>query len=103
MPGLCGRRHLADKPVQRQVGNHLAESEAIAFELCALIYRRGKIDGRYAIEVEQLPKAMGLKRSDLQGALELATERAWLEHAGLMLALRAAGIYTAKMVLDLPR
>ena len=94
---------LADEPVQRQVGNHVAESEAIAFALCALIFRRGKTDGRYAIQLEELPAAMGLDLSDLQSPLELAADRAWVQHAGLLVALRAAGIYTAKMALDLPR
>ena len=94
---------MADKPVQRQRRDHFAETEAIAFDLCALIFRRGKTDGRYAIEMEELPEAMGLNLSDLQGALELAADRAWVEYVGLLLALRAAGIYTAKMVLDLPR
>jgi hypothetical protein len=46
---------------------------------------------------------MGVNLSDLQSALELAVERAWIERAGLWLVLKASGIYVAKMVLDLPR
>jgi len=75
----------------------------MAFDLCVEIFRRGKTDGRYAIEMDELPKAMGISPPDLQRALQLGVERAWLEHAGLTLALRAAGIYVAKTALDLPR
>jgi hypothetical protein len=73
---------LAGKPVQRRLGDHSAEAEAIAFKLCALIFRRGKTDGRYAIEMEELPEAMGLNLSDLQSALEWAVDRALVEYAG---------------------
>src|SRR5262245_9413864 len=83
-----GRRHLVDEPVQRRVGSALAEPEAIAFDLCVLIFRRGKTDGRYAIAMEELPEAMGVNPVNLQKALELAMERAWLEYAGLLLALK---------------
>jgi hypothetical protein len=92
-----------DEPVPPRVKSPLAETEAVAFDLCALIFRRGKTDGRYAIEAEELPGAMGINPPDLQRALQLAVERAWLEYAGLLLALRAAGIYVAKTALDLPR
>jgi hypothetical protein len=94
---------LADEPAQRRWGKHFSETEAIAFALCALIFRRGKTDGRYAIEMEELSGAMGLELSDLRSALELAADRAWVEDVGLLLALRAAGIYAAKTALDLPR
>jgi len=91
-----------DEPVPR-LGNPLAETEAIAFDLCVFLFRRGKTNGRYAVEAEELPEAMGINPTDLQKALQLGVERAWLEYAGLLLALRAAGIYVAKTVLDLPR
>ena len=83
--------------------HRISDTEALAFRLCALIFRRGKSDGRYAIEMEELPEAMGLSPSDLYTAQELAMERAWLDRAGLRLALKAAGIHVAKMALDLPR
>jgi len=92
-----------NQPVARRPRNPLAETEAIAFDLCVLLFERGKTDGRYAIEAEEVPAAMGIDRTDLQGALQLGLERAWLEYAGMMLALRAAGIYVAKSALDLPR
>ncbi len=81
----------------------LAATEAIAFELCAFILRRGKTKGRYVIETEVLKEAMALEPFQFEGALELAVERAWIAHGGLTLALRAAGIYAVKMTLDLPR
>lgn len=101
--GLCGRRHLGDVIAPRRSGFPVAESEAMAFDLCVEIFRRGKTNGRYAIELDDLPKAMGVRPPDLQRALELAVERAWLKYAGLMLVLRAGGIYVAKTALDLPR
>jgi hypothetical protein len=101
--GLCGRRYLIDETVPRRSGFPVAESESMAFDLCVHIFRRGKTGGRYAIEMDELPEAMGVSPTDLQRALQLAVERAWLEYAGLMLALRAAGIYVAKTALDLPR
>ena len=94
---------MVDEPVARPQGRALAETEAIAFDLCILLFNRGKIDGRYAIEAEELPRATGLKPPDLHRALQLGVERAWLEYAGLGLALRAAGIHVAKTALDLPR
>jgi len=81
----------------------LAGTEAIAFELCALILRRGKTKGRYVVEMEELRESMALEPYEFQSALELAVERAWIEPVGPMIALKAAGIYAAKMVLDLPR
>jgi hypothetical protein len=94
---------LVDAPVPRRRANSLAETEEIAFDLCVFLFNRGKTDGRYAIEAERLSEAMGIDPPDLQRALQLAEERAWLEYAGLLLALRAAGIYVAKTALDLPR
>ena len=95
---------MLDEPVLRRSGFPVAESESIAFELCALIFNRGKTkSGRYAIEVAELPKAMGVSPPDLQRALEVALERSWVSYAGLMLILRAGGIYVAKTALDLPR
>ena len=104
----CGRRHLVDEPVPRRSGFPVAENESMAFDLCVEIFRRGKTDGRYTIEMDELPRAMGISPPDLERALQLAVERAWverewLEYAGLMLALTAAGIYVAKAALDLPR
>jgi hypothetical protein len=94
---------LADEPIRRPGRSALAEPEAIAFDLCVLIFSRGKTDGRYAIDREELPEAMDVSPSDLQKALNLAMERAWLGCAGILLTLRAAGIYVAKVTLDLPR
>jgi hypothetical protein len=99
---------LVDEPVPRRSGFPVAETESTAFDLCIEIFRRGKTDGRYTIEMDELPRAMGVNPPDLQRALHLAVERAWverawLESAGLMLALTAAGIYVAKTALDLPR
>jgi hypothetical protein len=94
---------LLDEPVRRS-GFPVAESESIAFELCALLFSRGKTEsGRYAIEVDELPKAMGVSPPDLQRALQVAVERSWVGYAGPLLTLRAAGIYVAKTALDLPR
>jgi hypothetical protein len=95
---------LTDKPdTQLRLPHRIGDTEALAFKLCALIFCRGKSNGRYAIEMEELPEATGLSLSELYSALELAVERAWLDRAGLLLALKAAGIHIAKMALDLPR
>jgi hypothetical protein len=94
---------LADQLARRHRAKNFSETEAIAFDLCAHIFRRGKTAGRYAISIEELRQATGLHRSDLQHALDLAADRAWIEYVGLLLALRAAGIYAAKTALDLPR
>jgi hypothetical protein len=95
---------LLDEPVLRRSGFPVAESEAIACELCELLFSRGKTEsGRYAIEVDELPKAMGVSPLELQRALQVCVERAWVGYVGLMLTLRAGGIYVAKTALDLPR
>ena len=95
---------MLDEPVTRRSGFPVAESESMAFDLCALLFSRGKTkSGCYAIEVDELPRAMGVSSPDLQRALQVAVERSWVGYAGLMLTLRAAGIYVAKTALDLPR
>ena len=95
---------MTDKPdTQLLLPYRIGDTEALAFKLCALIFCRGKSNGRYAIEMEALPEAMGLSPSELYTAQDLAVERAWLDRAGLFLALKAAGIHIAKIALDLPR
>ena len=98
------RRWLRVKPsIRLRMASRAARTEAVAAELCAGLYRRGKVGGHYAIEMEDLQEATGLNRARLQRALDFAGERSWLGRSGRQLVLKAAGIHVAKKILHLAR
>ena len=80
-----------------------AKYEASAAKLCAAVFLKGKILGRFAMLLDELPVATGLPRAEVQAVINLAIERAWLRLGYNYSELQAAGIYVAKEMLDLPR
>jgi hypothetical protein len=80
-----------------------AKYEASAAKLCAAVFLKGKILGRFAMLLDELPVATGLPRAEVQAVINLAIERAWLRLGYNYIELQAAGIYVAKEMLDLPR
>jgi hypothetical protein len=84
-----------------EMGTHLAETLAAKF--CAIIYRNGRVDGRYEMPVDQLRKQSEHPARVTQAALALAERRDWIRLGGLGLILTATGLYVAKGVLGLPR
>jgi hypothetical protein len=80
-----------------------AKYEAIAAELCAAVFLKGKVLGRFAMLLDELPEATGLSRADVQAVINLAIEREWLSLGNNYIELQASGIYVAKEMLDLSR
>jgi hypothetical protein len=71
-------------------------NEAIAARLCALVFFKGKTEGRFLMEVEELTRASDLPRSLLEAAMAWAAERDWLHIRLDYVELKAAGIHIAK-------
>ena len=80
-----------------------AKYEAIAAELCAEVFLKGKVLGRFAMLLDELPEATGLPRADVQAVIDLAIDRDWLRLGHNYIELQASGIYVAKEMLDLLR
>ena len=80
-----------------------AKYEAIAAKLCAEVFLKGKVLGRFAMLLDELPEATGLPRADVQAVINLAIEREWLRLGNNYIELQAAGIHVAKETLDLSR
>ena len=80
-----------------------AKYEAIAAELCAAVFLKGKVLGRFAMLLDELPEATGLPRADVQAVIDLAIDRDWFRLGHSYIELQASGIYVAKEMLDLLR
>jgi len=75
----------------------------MAAELCALVYRQGKTNGRFEMRLDQLLKESGWTKEALDTALIAAERHDWIRRSRSCVALKATGIYVAKGVLGLPR
>ena len=80
-----------------------AKYEAIAAKLCAEVFLKGKVLGRFAMLLDELPEATGLPRAEVQAVINSVIERDWLRLGHNYIELQAAGIYVAKEMLDLLR
>ena len=80
-----------------------AEYEAIAAKLCATVFLKGKVLGRFAMLLDELPEATGLPRAEVQAVINLAIDRDWFRLGNNYIELQAAGLYVAKEMLDLSR
>jgi len=76
--------------------------EAAAARLCALVFSKGKTEGRFVMEVEELTRASDLPQSLLEPAMAWATERDWLWIRLDYVELKAAGIHVAKASMGYP-
>ena len=80
-----------------------AKYEANAAMLCAAVFLKGKVLGRFAMLLDELPEATGLPRAEVQAVINSVIERDWLRLGHNYIELQAAGIYVAKEMLDLLR
>jgi hypothetical protein len=74
-----------------------------AAKLCAMVFLKGKVLGRFAMLLDDVPKAMGLPLAEIEAGTDWAVEHGWLHRGKNYVELLAAGIYVAKETLDLPR
>jgi len=81
----------------------VAKYEANAAMLCAAVFLKGKVLGRFAMLLDELPETTGLPRAEIQAVINLAIERDWFRLGHNYIELQAAGIYVAKETLDLLR
>ncbi len=87
-----------------EISNNAAVAQdVIAAELCALVYRHGRVDGHFEMSLDHLRRKSSRTLRTIETGLILAERRAWVRWGGSGLALRAAGIHVAKGVLGLPR
>jgi hypothetical protein len=75
--------------------------EVIARELCAVVYRNGRVGRRFEMPIDHLPKEIGLGFSEFEKAIDLAESRGWIRRSRSSVTLKATGIYVAKRVLYL--
>ena len=91
--------------VDETLEEELPEKDAatLAANVCAAVLSAGKHDGRFAMSIDQLRRAMDLSERQAEVATTWATEREWVRRRANQVELRAAGIYVAKATLQLPR
>jgi hypothetical protein len=83
--------------------NAAAARDVTAAELCALVFRHGRVDGHFEMSLDHLRRRSRGTLRALEASLLLAERRDWVRWGAAGLALRAAGIHVAKGVLGLPR
>jgi hypothetical protein len=71
-------------------------------KLCALVYSNGKIRDRYAMTVDDLVAQTGFEPLRFKEALAWGIGRSWISLTADYIQLTAAGIYAAKVYLNLP-
>ena len=87
-----------------QVDEILEKDAAIlAANVCAAVFSKGKHDGRFAMSIDELRRAMDLSERQAEVAIMWAAEREWVRRRTNQVELRAPGIYVAKVTLQLPR
>ena len=79
------------------------QPEHVAANICALIVLRQEAPGRFAMPVDELSVVTNLSPPELEAAISWAVEHDWLSRGATHVELKAAGIYVAKEILDLPR
>jgi hypothetical protein len=60
-------------------------------------------DGQFAMSIDELRHAMDLSERQAEVATMWAAEREWIRRRANQVELKAAGIYVAKVTLQLPR
>ena len=101
-----GRVRVDRADIGRSPGDWATEAakyEAIAGKLCAAIFLKGRVLGRFAMLLDELPETTGLPSAEVQAVINWAIEREWLRLGHNYVELQAAGIYVAKVTLDVPR
>jgi hypothetical protein len=91
------------KPLQIANSKDSQQPERVAANICAVIALRQEAPGRFAMPVDELSKATHLPPAELEAAIAWAVEHDWLSRGSTHVELKAAGIYVAKEILDLPR
>ena len=88
------------KSIDKMLENDAATAAA---GVCATVLRCGKHDGRFVMSIVALRRTLDLSERQTRDATTWAAERAWVRLFAGQVELKAAGIYVAKAVLDLPR
>ena len=91
------------KPLLVAKSKDSRQPEHVAANICALIVLRQEAPGRFAMPVDELSKAAHLPPAELEAVIAWAVEHDWLRRGSTDVELKAAGIYVAKEVLNLPR
>jgi hypothetical protein len=79
------------------------DAATLAANVCATVLSSGKHDGRFAMSIDELRHAMDLSERQAEAATMWAAEREWIRRRANQVELKAAGIYVAKVTLQLPR
>jgi hypothetical protein len=79
------------------------DAATLAANVCAAVLSSGKHDGRFAMSIDELRRAMDLSERQAEVATMWAAEREWVRRRANQVELKAAGIYVAKVTLQLPR
>ena len=73
-----------------------------AVSICVITYSDGKTGGVYAALLNVLPTRLNLPRKTIEKALLAGENCGWLRRRDGRVELTAAGLYMAKMTLNLP-
>jgi hypothetical protein len=79
------------------------DPEVMASQVCALVYGNGKMGGRFLMTLDDLRMKSQLTPADMEAGLSFAERLDWVRQSHSGVVLKAAGIFVAKRVLDLPR
>jgi len=79
------------------------DGATLAANICAAVLSSGKHDGRFAMSIDELRRAMDLSERQAEVATMWAAEREWIRRRANQVEMKATGIYAAKVTLQLPR
>jgi hypothetical protein len=81
--------------------HRIARDMEDASRLCVAAFLRGKTEGRFVMQVDELLEAAKIPRNLFAAAMARAVERDWLHTRLEFVELKAAGIHVAKASLGL--
>jgi len=75
-------------------------ASAVAERLCAIIFEKGKVGGRYAMSFDDLAEVGRFSEPEIMAGLNFGLRRDWFARDGARAVLKATGIHMAKKALD---
>ena len=84
------------------LNGRVVELQDVAESVCAIAYKDGRTGSVYAAALDVLPARLNLPLRTIDKALTLAENSGWLRRRDGRIELTAAGLYIAKLSLNLP-
>jgi hypothetical protein len=90
---------MADVNLAREAKRGTVSAAAVAERLCVVVFKNGKVDGRYAMSFDDLVTVSRFTVPELATGLAAGLKRDWFARDKARAVLKAAGIHIAKKAL----